>query len=538
MSAAVAATAARLEGRRRAAQDESIEAFGRIRGEPHAHEAAEREAAERDLLEVELVEQRQQVGAEVVDRCRAGRRPASRHARAGRSERARSAPADAAQLRLPHLEASCRASFPSTRTERPRGPSNAVVQRHGLSAQASACRRESAIDQLAGRPERGRRVERGRELVRAESSITRGSATSSSRRSMPRSAACTLSSPTSACAAARPIRSREREATPPRQRQARPHGRCSRSHPRRERPRAPRARCAPPPRRPLRSSRALVSASHSACQAPGCALVLLHERAREHADAGRGRGGRRRPRARADGVALVRHRRRAARPARLGDLADLGLREQRDVERRSCRARRRRASAAPSSAMRTRFVCQGSDGSREPELVARRRRQPPARRRRTPRACRRRRRAARRAARERRVEPAPRVEQRDEPTRRLEPERRRHGLLKQRAAGHRRRRGARRRAPRSGCDARRASSSDQPSARAGDEHRRACRGCPGSSRRSAPSRRALADACRAARGPAARRDSLPPARLARSASDVELDRRQHARRCSPPRRPG
>ena len=57
----------------RAAEREPVESLGGLQGEPHPDGAPDRETAERDPLEAELVEQREHVAAEVVDRVRAGR---------------------------------------------------------------------------------------------------------------------------------------------------------------------------------------------------------------------------------------------------------------------------------------------------------------------------------------------------------------------------------------------------------------------------------------------------------------------------------
>ena len=78
----------------------------------------------------------------------------------------------------------------------------------------------------------------------------------------------------------------------------------------------------------------------------------------------------------ADGVALVRHRRRAAAPlAALGDLADLGLREQHDVERDLAeRPGARSRARAPSARDAHARVCHGQRRLGQPELGARARR--------------------------------------------------------------------------------------------------------------------------------------------------------------------
>ena len=97
------------------------------------------------------------------------------------------------------------------------------------------------------------------------------------------------------------------------------------------------------------------------------------------------------------------------------------------------------ASAAPSSAIRVRFVCQGRTGSSKPSSSARSTEDLRAS------LSDRRERADRSAElrgqppRPNRLEAAARLEQRDEPARNLEPERRRQRLLQQRSRSHRRR---------------------------------------------------------------------------------------------------
>ena len=75
----------RPELRRRAAQHEPVDALGRVDGHPHPDHPAERQAAPVHALEAQAVEEGQCVGAEVVERIRAGRAPASRRGRGGRS---------------------------------------------------------------------------------------------------------------------------------------------------------------------------------------------------------------------------------------------------------------------------------------------------------------------------------------------------------------------------------------------------------------------------------------------------------------------
>ena len=91
------------------------------------------------------------------------------------------------------------------------------------------------------------------------------------------------------------------------------------------------------------------------------------------------------------------------------------------------------ASAEPSSAMRTRFECQGRARLLQLELRREQPHQPRGPCRRAPRACRPRRPARPPIAPPRCAEPASGLDDRDEPARGLEPERRRNGLLQQRS---------------------------------------------------------------------------------------------------------
>ena len=201
---------------------------------------------------------------------------------------------------------------------------------------------------------------------------------------------------------------------------------------------------------------------------------------------------------RADGVPLVRHRRGAAVTG-LAHLGDLRLREQREVERDLRAEARGDGERGPSSASGSRRVCQGTHRLGQVELlrvrvqdvepaVAERGERAPA-----PPSC---------AGSSRGRQAPPRVDDPDEPAGGLQPERRRHRLLEQRARRRRRSRGARPRASRTRALRRRARSSIERSSRCAPRARRPCRGCPGSSRRDA---RCVAIA-RATRARAARRD--------------------------------
>ena len=98
------------------------------------------------------------------------------------------------------------------------------------------------------------------------------------------------------------------------------------------------------------------SGRHSACHAPGGALVLVGHRRRAASRRGRGRASRAATRAdRGDRVPLVRQRRGAAAAGdALAHLADLGLGEQDDVARRPSRRRPRPTPSAPASSRRAR----------------------------------------------------------------------------------------------------------------------------------------------------------------------------------------
>ena len=60
----------RSEVRRRAGEDEPLDALGRLQRERHPDHPAERDSAERDALEPELVEEREQAVRERLDRAR------------------------------------------------------------------------------------------------------------------------------------------------------------------------------------------------------------------------------------------------------------------------------------------------------------------------------------------------------------------------------------------------------------------------------------------------------------------------------------
>ncbi len=141
---------------------------------------------------------------------------------------------------------------------------------------------------------------------------------------------------------------------------------------------------------------------------------------------------------RADGVSLLRHRRRAA-AARLGDLCDFGLSEQRDVAadllRRVCGRGQRGTDLGDAPTIRVprkdrlceSEVLRVEADDLEPPIAERRER-----------PC--------RAAQLRceallsyGLDARARLDHRDQPARGLEPERRRHRLLEERACGHRRR---------------------------------------------------------------------------------------------------
>ncbi len=280
-------------------------------------------------------------------------------------------------------------------------------------------------------------------------------------------------------------------------------GRCSRASARR-RPRARRASGAPRRRaaggRERRRERLPLRVPGT-----GRALVLVLGERREQRRVRAARAARTRAASTArDGVALVRHRRRSDR--RLGLARPRRPRSARAARRRrrsSQRARGSRRARRRAPRIGARSVCHGNARLREVELGREQRAAPPGRRspKRGERAARRRR--AARAAPPRCGEPLPRVDDRDEPAGRLQPERRRHGLLQQRPRGHHRV------AVRPGelgaeaADARRARRRSAQDARA----RRAsppCRGCPGSSRRGGRAPRTRRRPARAARARAAR----------------------------------
>ena len=92
---------ARRERGSRAAQDEAVDAPGCVHAEPHALDPSEREAAERDAVEAEVVEEVDQVPAEVVEglaACRRGRAPVAAPVAPDEPEVLR----ERGNLRLPH----------------------------------------------------------------------------------------------------------------------------------------------------------------------------------------------------------------------------------------------------------------------------------------------------------------------------------------------------------------------------------------------------------------------------------------------------
>ena len=267
---------------------------------------------------------------------------------------------------------------------------------------------------------------------------------------------------------------------------------------------APRASAGPPrPRRRVTAS-AAESAGHSACQAPAarsCSCSPPVSRpafactSRAHARASTAAAGLRLCGIELDDAA-----------AGLANLADLGLREQDDVEADlPARARGGVERAGRARPPASRFVCHGSDRLGEPELA-----------RRTRAASGRGRRARQRPGRaaELRREASPRPSRRrastqgDEPARRLQPERGRHRLLEQRPRDHRRRAVGLARARRTPPRRRRAppatSSARPPATSIAAVSRMSWLVAPGAVR---VRRRA-----RAVRGRAARPGSRPPAR--------------------------
>ena len=203
----------------------------------------------------------------------------------------------------------------------------------------------------------------------------------------------------------------------------------------------------------------------------GGALVLVRPGGDQRAGVAAGLGGARQRAHRDRGVALVRHGRRPAAGA-LAHLAHLGLGEQDDVGRRSWR--RRPAAAAEGGAQldqAMRSVCHGATGSARPSSRAYR---PPTSGPRSPSAASEptappswaRSRSLAHARDQRARLRAPK------PAGRLQPERRRHGLLHQRAAGDRASAGARGPGRRSARPPGRATR-DQAERAPGDQHRSA-----------------------------------------------------------------
>ena len=418
---------------RRAAERKAVDPLRSVDGEPHAFEAAEREAAERDPLEPELVEELEEVSAEVVDRGRPRLQRASARARAGRSARPGSA-RRAARSAAPTSRASCRGS------SRGRAPARRRDRRRRGGASLVSVRRRS--ERVPGRPAAPAEpryvvgVERRVGSPRPSGPCRAPASSSPSDR--PLASARSDASRTSARAAVRPSRSVRRSAIAFRDHlsagevEVGPHpGHVDLEPLERSRQRSG---CAPGVGERARERLPL------GLPGPGGALVLLDEGAREHgrvaaselgAGAGRHRADRRCACA-ASWTSLLRRLLRAPLRPRSGRAAATSS----PIFASTPEAI---SSAAPSSAIRTRFVCQGSVGLGEAELCGVEARRSPGRAHRAPQACRQRRRAALRGpSRRSSDEPRAGVEHGDEPACRLEPERRRHGLLQQRATGHRR----------------------------------------------------------------------------------------------------
>ena len=389
---------------------------------------------ERDALEPEAVEQREQ-------RRRRGRRsstgrraPARRRGRAGRSG-ARGSARRAPAACVPHLE---RGAERVEQHERRRvgGPSRpwCTSTAHPMLLPVPV---ERAVDErvrgaeVAGRvQQRGPRpLEVGGDRVRRPAA-RRGTAPGSAR-GAPRL-------PPASCAASRPRRSASASAHALGQQQ--PAGGVEvRAHPLGVRPRRPssdsRSAAAAPPVKPS----AARSGRHSACHAPAarsCSWAIAAEQDRDAAAdaccAQRQRAHRGRP-----GCACAASPTSRRGPAGLGDLADLGLRQQHRRRARSCRAsRRRRASARGQLGRPRRARVPGQHRLGEAELRGQLGEHP------RPVLAERGERAGRAAELRRRGAPpasrSARVEQRRQPAGGLEPERRRQRLLQQRAAGHQR----------------------------------------------------------------------------------------------------
>ena len=96
--------------RRGVGEDQPVDARRRVHAEPHARDAAQRQAAERCALGADVIEERDDVAPEVLDRVRSRRHAASGRDRACRSARCRSAAA-APRSAAPTSQGRCRASW-------------------------------------------------------------------------------------------------------------------------------------------------------------------------------------------------------------------------------------------------------------------------------------------------------------------------------------------------------------------------------------------------------------------------------------------
>ena len=268
------------------------------------------------------------------------------------------------------------------------------------------------------------------------------------------------------------------------------------------------------------------SASHSACQAPARALVLLASESRSTEAWPRARAAPARVHIAPTGLRLcgIAEEPPASPPSRTSPTSVCA--SSMHVERRSSRARPpRSASAAPSSATRTRFVCQGTVGSARPsssaKSVATSSPRSPSADQRPGRSAELRREASIREL----AKPRTCVEHCDEPARGLEPERRRYRLLQQRPARHRRvpvrsRRASRRRPPTPS-----SSASTSAERSPGDQHRRRVHHVLARRRRGARTARAPRRPVRRAPGraapPACRRARASTSSCSQSYSSAE-----------------
>ena len=421
---------------------------------------------------------RERARPEATEGRRRGRRSSPRRSadarhrdRAGRTE-AGGAPRTVGSPGAPTSGGSCRASC------RGRGPERSPGRRGGSATSRARRRRscvprESAIDQLAGRPERGRpgRVRRRARRCREHRSHAGRRGARREDRCLARWPAC---SARGRVPAPPPARSGRRSRTTRASANTTPPARSMFSSIRAGKTSRPSsalrtAAAAPPAKR-----RALVSASHSACQAPAARWCSCTSE----------------PVSRPDAAA-------APRAHETASTDETGLRFCGIVDETPCpepaasatsptsvcasnvmsrpifpQAPASAASAAPTSVTRTRFVCQGSVGCASPSLRAKSSATAgpstpnapsvPA----APPSC-----AARPSERTRSSQ-AVASSRPDEPTRRNEPERRRDGLLKQRAGGHHALAvlPGQRRCGRHGC---RRVVERQPARPRGNEHRRA-----------------------------------------------------------------